>query len=356
MPEYLPYAVALLVGVSYWLVGAARATRSLYPTSARVAADKARLGQFAEVAELQVATNRHHYKAVLQKVLFQSVGLMLAVLAPAAIMAAALSHGAESSLTALGWQTVAIGTVTLTVLLLRRPTARWTRSRMRAETLRLHTHVCLAGLPPYDGTPGAPAASATVAKVEEADMSTLLKLVEELKIGIEQSQGRTALPVDATRANAYVSERVQEQVRYFTRSARNVALLIKVTGTAFRLLLVGALVASGAQWTMTYLAWDGRERASLVLHLFIALVTLVLTTRAVFGWESRLGVYEPMLDRREAWKTEVERLRGQSWGSTQDADWQGRFKALAASIEVEMADEGLKWQKAVERELYETPV
>lgn len=357
MADYLPYATAILAGPAYGLVAATRATLWLYPTRSRMDADRVRLRPFGQVTELQIAANRHHYVAALQKAFFQSIGVTLALMAPAHILAAATHSPSPESMMELVLQGAAIAAVALSVFAFQRPTARWTRSRMRAETLRLHTHICLAGLRPYDNAATAPIATETTRTVGQATTTDLKNEIRRVIAGLEQSAANPpGPPVDLARADAYERERIDEQERYFERTVGVVGNLLRYTRTAFIAMLGIALLASGVRILIKYLGWDGIETATLALEVAVALITLSLTVRAIFGWESRLGIYEPMLDERTKWLEERKELRSSSWGNTSDPIWQLRFKQLTVAIELAMAREALEWLKVVEKEIYEAPI
>jgi hypothetical protein len=320
-----------------------------------------RLQQFAGVWELQKATDHNHEAALFQKALYQAIGLLIIVIPSGAIMAGAFDVNGHSHSTSLALfaEFASISLVAAAVLLFRKPTSAWACSRMRAEALRLHTHICLANLPPYDEDDPAVVAERVIRDVESANTETLRALIETLVNSLHAIATNVVLrPVDQARADAYETERIQEQLQYFERTIGVVGRLLSLSGAIFRGTLLLALAAALLRWMIADQpsGLGLSDALGTIVRVCVGLVTLILAARAVVGWESRLAVYAPMRENLESWRETLEGLKAGSWGAATDAEWQRRFRALSIAIECEMSREALQWLTAVERELYEVPI
>jgi hypothetical protein len=359
MLDPLPFVLASASGALYLLSAMIRA-RKEQPNAARVAQDWDRLGRFGPVFTLQEATNRHHFAAIRSKSIFQAVGLALMVLGPAALTVGAFAHHEDTgpTSTALFFQLLSIGCLAGAVLMIRRPTARWTRDRMRAETLRLHTHICLAGLPPYGGRDQAAQGDSAVARVDSANIEELRREIRSLITALEAAELHTAAStIDRDRASTYDQERIQEQAKYFPRSVDTLKAWLDRSGQIGRGALALAFAAAFVRWLASANCPPTVENiARSVIEVCVAAITLTLVARSTFGWEVRMGLYETMLPERDQWLRIRDDLRSNDWNACDDPNWQARFRALAKLIELAMAREALHWISIAERDMYEPPL
>lgn len=358
--EFLPIVLAGFASLGYLIVGSVRIVAER-PRRKRLAEYRKSLQQFEGVWELQEATDRNHEVALLQKILFQTVGLVLIVLPPSTIIVGTFtesSFGGPTSPTLFS-EFVSIALVMLAVLLVKKPTQAWTRMRMRTEVMRLHAHICLAGLPPYDRDEPAATAKIVISRVGEADTSVLRNHIGQMIDSLERCvDAPLNQAVDAIRASAYDRERIQEQIKYFEKTVGIVRRLLGFSGYIFKGSLVIAFLGSLVRWLAAESSgvfWI-EDISRITVRVCVGVVTLVLTARAVIGWESRLSAYKPMREELEGWRAARQQLTGGSWGNTDDPIWQCGFRNLSLAIEIAMAKEVLRWLVAVERELYEAPI
>jgi hypothetical protein len=193
-------------------------------------------------------------------------------------------------------QAIAHAFVACAVLLIiwkwRHPSKPHVDSRLRAEVLRLHLHCLLAGVGPYASTP--PTRGLTGAGVEHQDADTVMDELRqcERECQDQAAQGSkiTSFPsFDKSHADVYLLERVGEQEDYFRFTAARQHRAYERPARAV-LLLVATAAAAGVG-NLFFVDPPISDWLRAVFLVAGSIVLLLVSLRAVFGWDSKAALY-----------------------------------------------------------------
>ena len=337
-------------------------------------AQERRFAQFANaehITQLQIDTNDWHQKAIVAKTRYEVAGVAACSGAPALICL----HAAEPFLhhahiaSAMG-VAIADTFVACAVLLIlwrwRHPSKPHVESRLRAEALRLHLHCLLAGIGSYASS--SPTRLLTGASVGQQDadavMDELRKCERECQDQAEDGSKITSFAsFDKRHADVYFLERVGVQQEYFRfAAARHRRAYERSARAVFELVRIAAVIGVGyvfatyppiSEWLRDAVAAEPPISEWLRAAFLVAgsTVVLLVSLRAVFGWDSKAALYvrqEKLLHKL------IQDLRTQKEAIAPGGpDAAKEFRQTAAQFEALMAREACDWQLISDREVYD---
>jgi hypothetical protein len=327
---------------------------------------KNRFTRFADdverIIQLQIDTNNLHESAISAKTQYEAFGVAACSGAPALICLAAmepiLQHAHMSS--ALGLA-IAHAFVACAVLLIiwtwRHPSKPHVDARLRAEVLRLHLHCLLAGVGPYASAP--PTRTLSRADVNKLDLDgvvdELRKCERECQEQSEQGSKITSFPeYDKSHAEVYLLERIGEQKDYFLFAAeRHRRAYDRSAWGVFMLVAVAAVAGIGNVFVVDppISEWFGG-----IFLVSGSTVLLLVSLRAVFGWDSKAALYVRQQDllRKLIGDRDIPGdLYKQIEAITPGMPAAGKFRQTAAQFEALMAREACDWRLISDREVYD---
>ena len=312
------------------------------------------------LTQLQIDTNNWHEKAISAKTRYEVAGVAACSGAPALICLAAVEpflHHAHMS-SAMG-QAIAHAFVACAVLLIiwkwRHPSKPHVDSRLRAEVLRLHLHCLLAGVGPYASTP--PTRELTGAGVEQQDadavMDELRQCERECQDQVEQGSKITSFPsFDKSHADVYLLERVGEQEDFFRfAEARHRRAYKRSAWVVFLLVTITAAVGVGNVFVADRAVSEWLRAVFLVAS---STVVLLVSLRAVFGWDSKAALYVRQDGLLRKLLGDLRSQKEAIAPGTQEAA--KKFRQTAARFEALMAREACDWRLISDREVYDITI
>lgn len=317
-----------------------------------------RLKHHPGAAELQLATNRVHNRAIEAKKRYHMTGIAASSVGPLLIALAGCSElflgRAMITIESIHLlEVILIAALLVLVFMNSKPADTFCRTRLQAELLRLHLHAYLAGVGPYDGVAITPIDANLLA--ERVDSMDLELVYEELRTFADtclfQSQGSFAGAPAVTEdtIDTYVIERVSEEAAFFNEAGERQERAYSRSAK-----LLGALLGLGLVAAVARLF--GNEDHAVVTRLLMTTASaagaLILGLRAVFGWDSHAELYYRQRARLHKVGVALLEIRQRAASGVGLAEAIA-FRQNAAMYESLMGREGCDWAMITDRRFYD---
>jgi hypothetical protein len=336
-----------------------------------------RLEPYEPAIALQLATNRAHNASIRTKLFYQGLGIAAASGAPALVLLA--SFGDELARTGLltrpgvasaeAWIVLFVLTI---VIVHRRPSASYCRTRLRAELLRIHLHAFLIGVGPYaSGKADAGTSETLERRIADLNVGRLRNELQDLEYEFVRQTGWSAADwgrvgtIAPDRCRAYVSERCLEQEAWFSKESEAQHACYDRSTAVITMTVVGGLLAAvGGAWFE--LASPGWPQAPSILRsllvVFSATGVFVLGLRMVFNWDARAELYDGQFDDIRILNRELLRgssLLGRNGGLPDDEELSAivaDMRAAAAGFEAYMSREAWAFGLISDRRAFDVSI